>query len=89
MWHRIGLTSARDVSKARGAGPHGARDRRQRSDDGRRPVLLRVDAAAIAEARAAALGLDVDMQLGQVHLHFSWSAIPLFPPSTKTDTQQL
>jgi hypothetical protein len=54
-----------------------------------RPVLLRVDAAAIAEARAAALGLDVDMQLGQVHLHFSWSAIPLFPPSTKTDTQQL
>jgi hypothetical protein len=41
------------------------------------PVLLRLDAAAVAESRARALGLDVDIKLWTLHLHFAWSAIPL------------
>jgi len=55
---------------------------------GIRPVFLRVDAAAIAESRARALGLDVDIKLGTLHLHFAWSAIPLTEESavsTKPD----
>ena len=47
------------------------------------PVLLRVDADAVAEPRAHALGLDVDLKLGGMHLHLGWSAIPLLPASTK------
>jgi len=44
---------------------------------GIRPVFLRMDAAALAESRARALGLDVDIKVWTVHLHFAWSAIPL------------
>jgi len=51
-----------------------------------RPVLLRVDATTMAESRASALGLDIDLRLGSLHFHFEWSAIPLFSASTKTDT---
>jgi hypothetical protein len=54
---------------------------------GIRPVFLRLDADAIAGSRARALGLDVDLKLGTLHLHFGWSAVPLaalFPPSTRT-----
>ena len=50
---------------------------------GVRPVLLSMDADAIAEHRARALGLDVDIKLGSAHLHVNWSAIPLTPESTK------
>jgi hypothetical protein len=42
-----------------------------------RPVFLRLDAAAIAESRACALGLDVDVKMATLHLHFGWSAIRL------------
>jgi hypothetical protein len=55
---------------------------------GIRPVFLRVDAEAIAESRARALGLDVDIKLWTLHLHFAWSAIPLTTESdasTKPD----
>lgn len=41
------------------------------------PVLWRVDAAAIAESRASALGVDIDVKLGSMHVHVSWSALPL------------
>jgi hypothetical protein len=41
------------------------------------PVLWRVDAAAIAESRASALGLDIDLKLGAMHMHVSWSLLPL------------
>jgi hypothetical protein len=51
---------------------------------GIRPVFLQLDAASIAESRARALGLDVDIKLGTIHLHVGWSAIPLVPASTKT-----
>jgi hypothetical protein len=44
------------------------------------PVLWRVDAAAIAESRATALGLDVDVKLGPMHMHVSWSLLPLSAP---------
>jgi hypothetical protein len=53
-----------------------------------RPVLLRVDAASIAESRASALGFDVDITIGSLQFHFSWSAIPLFR-STKGDSRTL
>ena len=48
-----------------------------------RPVLLRVDPDAIAESRAHALGLDVDLKVGGLHIHLGWSAIPLLMNSTK------
>ncbi len=41
------------------------------------PVLWRVDAAAIAESRASALGVDIDVKLGAMHVHLGWSALPL------------
>jgi hypothetical protein len=44
------------------------------------PVLWRVDAAALAESRAGALGLDVDVKLGPMHMHASWSLLPLSAP---------
>jgi len=50
-----------------------------------RPVLLRVDPEAIAESRAKALGVDVDLKVGGMHVHLGWSAIPLLISSTKTD----
>jgi hypothetical protein len=49
-----------------------------------RPVLLRVDPDAIAESRAHALGVDVDLKVGGLHMHLGWSAIPLLISSTKT-----
>jgi hypothetical protein len=48
-----------------------------------RPVLLRVDPDAIAESRAHALSVDVDLKVGALHVHLGWSAIPLFINSTK------
>ena len=50
---------------------------------GLRPAFFRLDAEALAESRAHALGLDVDIKLGTLHLHFTWSAIPLTPATTK------
>jgi hypothetical protein len=50
---------------------------------GVRPAFFRFDADALAESRAHALGLDVDVKLGTLHLHFQWSAIPLTPATTK------
>jgi hypothetical protein len=47
------------------------------------PVFMRLDAAAIAESRAHALTVDVDVTFGTAHLHFTWSAIPLTPMATK------
>jgi hypothetical protein len=60
------------------------------SDDGIftiaiRPVFMRIDPAAIAESRARALGLDVDVKLGGMHLHLGWSAIRLSPESANAD----
>ena len=40
------------------------------------PVFLRLDAAAVADSRARALGLDVDIKLWTLHVHFAWSAMP-------------
>jgi hypothetical protein len=47
------------------------------------PMFLRLDPAAIAESRAHALGLNIDITFGTLHLHFTWSAIPLSPATTK------
>jgi hypothetical protein len=50
-----------------------------------RPIFLRLDEAP-DESRAGALGLDIDVKIGTMHLHFGWSAIPLaslLPASTK------
>ena len=41
------------------------------------PVFLRLDAASLADSRASALGLDIDIKVGEVHLHFGWSAVPI------------
>jgi hypothetical protein len=51
-----------------------------------RPVFLRLD-ETFDDSRARALGLDIDLKLGRLHLHYGWSAIPLAslsPPSTKS-----
>lgn len=52
------------------------------------PVFMRVDPAAVAESRARALGLDVDVKLGAMHLHLVWSAIPLSIGSTNAGPDQ-
>jgi len=44
------------------------------------PILWRVDAAALAESRASILGLDMDVKLGPMHMHLSWSLLPLSTP---------
>jgi hypothetical protein len=31
----------------------------------------------MAESRARALGVDVDVKIGSMHMHFGWSAIPI------------
>ena len=49
-----------------------------------RPVLFRVDPDAVGESRAHALGVDVDVKLGGLHMHLGWSAIPLSIGSTKS-----
>jgi hypothetical protein len=50
---------------------------------GVRPVFMRLDPVSIAESRAHALGVDVDIKFGSLHLHYKWSAIPLTPATTK------
>ena len=50
---------------------------------GLHPFFFRLDPASIAQSRAHAIGLDVDVTIGSLHLHFAWSAIPLAPASTK------
>jgi hypothetical protein len=40
-----------------------------------RPVLLQMDPAAVAEFRARALGVDVDVKFGSLHMHLGWSAV--------------
>ena len=52
------------------------------------PVFMRVDPASIAESRARALGFDVDVKVGAMHVHLGWSAIPLSPGSTNTASDQ-
>ena len=42
-----------------------------------KPVFLRLDPEALADSRASALGLDIDIRIGEVHLHFAWSAVPM------------
>jgi len=48
------------------------------------PIFMRLDAASIAESRAHALGLNVDVKFGTMHLHYTWSAIPLTRETTKS-----
>jgi hypothetical protein len=42
-----------------------------------RPAFFRLDPESVAESRAHAFDLDVDVKCGELHLHFNWSAIPL------------
>jgi len=42
-----------------------------------KPVFLRLDAGSLADSRAGALGLDIDIKIGEVHLHIAWSAVPI------------
>ena len=54
-----------------------------------RPEFLRLDPTAVAESRARAFGLDVDIKLGALHMHIGWSAIPLMPTTTKAPGSKL
>ena len=47
------------------------------------PVFMRLDPASIAESRAHALAVKLDVKFGSLHLHYQWSAIPLTPVTTK------
>ena len=42
-----------------------------------RPVFLRLDPATSATSGASALGLDIDIKIGGLHLHYAWSAVPV------------
>ena len=56
-----------------------------------KPVFLRLDAAALAQSRAGALGLDVDIRIWTLRLHYTWSAVPIaaLMPSTTKPTSRL
>jgi hypothetical protein len=41
------------------------------------PVFVRLDRTAIAESRARALGFDLDVKIGSMHMHLGWSAVPI------------
>jgi hypothetical protein len=41
------------------------------------PTLLRLDRTAIEQSRASALGLDIDIKLGSMHMHLGWSALSI------------
>ena len=56
---------------------------------GVRPVFFRLDPTSIAESRAHALGLDIDITCWTMHLHFAWSAIPLTRTSIQRTTKLL
>ena len=50
------------------------------------PVFLHLDTAGAGESRPSALGLDVEIRIWTLHLHYAWSAVPmaaLTPSSTK------
>jgi hypothetical protein len=47
------------------------------------PVFVRVDPVSLAQSRARALGIDVDIKLGSIHLHLGWSALPISEVTTK------
>jgi hypothetical protein len=50
------------------------------------PVFLHLDASAVGASRPVALGLDVDIRIWTLHLHYAWSAMPmaaLTPSTTK------
>jgi hypothetical protein len=46
------------------------------------PVFVRVDPASLAQSRARALGIDVDIKVGSMHLHLGWSALPISAVTT-------
>lgn len=56
---------------------------------GVRPAFFQLDPESIAQSRAHALGLDVDIKFGALHLHYKWSAIPLMPATTKAPSNLL
>ena len=41
------------------------------------PVFVRLDRTAIAESRARALGFDLVVKIGSMHMHLGWSAVPI------------
>ena len=41
------------------------------------PVFLQLDATALAESRGRALGVDIDVKIGSMHMHFGWTPVPL------------
>ena len=41
------------------------------------PTLLRLDRTAIEQSRASALGLDIDIKIGSMHVHLGWSALSI------------
>ena len=53
------------------------------------PVFMRLDPASIAESRAHAVAVKVDVKFGTLHLHYQWSAIPLTPVTTKPQSNLL
>jgi hypothetical protein len=56
------------------------------------PVFLHLDAAAVGEPRPSALGLDIEIRIWTLHLHYAWSAVPmaaLTPSSTKPGSRLL
>jgi len=42
-----------------------------------KPVFLRLDPATSAGSSDSALGLDIDIKIGGLHLHYAWSAVPV------------
>jgi len=50
------------------------------------PVFVRLDRTAIAQSRAGALGFDVDVKIGSMHMHMGWSAVPISSLTTNSQS---
>ena len=53
-----------------------------------KPVFLRLDPATSATSSASALGLDIDIKIGGLHLHYAWSAVPVAALTTPAPSER-
>jgi hypothetical protein len=54
-----------------------------------RPIFLRIDPSSTGQPRPRALGLDVDVKCGSMHVHMGWPGFLLAEISTLPPDQRL
>ncbi len=54
-----------------------------------RPIFLRIDPSSSGQPRPRALGLDIDVKCGSMHMHTGWPGFLLAEISTLSPDQRL